>query len=60
MLQSGKWDGRVGQFRSRKLVYLGMLGNDDEDGQLFDKATGESNSAHSVSNMPQVQLQRAS
>lgn len=59
-VQSGKWDGRTAQYRSnRKYVYVGLYG---EDGAAaYERATGDSNSGHSVSSLsPQVRCTRAS
>lgn len=54
LLQGGKWDSRMGHFRGKKYMYLGMLGNNGENGPAYDRTAGDSNSGHSATNMPQV------
>lgn len=56
VLQSGKWDGRMGQYRNnRKYMYVGVYGGGEEGAAAFERAAADSNSGHSVSNLsPQV------
>ncbi|KAK9915253.1 hypothetical protein WJX75_006763 [Coccomyxa subellipsoidea] len=50
--RSGKWDGRMGQYRNnRKYVYVGVYGGGEEGAAAFERAAADSNSGHSVSNL---------
>lgn len=52
VLQSGKWDGRMGQYRNnRKYVYVGVYGGGEEGAAAFERAAADSNSGHSVSSL---------
>ena len=54
-VQSGKWDGRMGQYPKRKYMYVGVYGGVDEGAAAYERTAGESNSGHSVSYLsPQV------